>query len=283
MEIRELQKQLAQFRIRPDKRLGQNFLLSDEVLEQIVSAADLGITDEVLEIGPGLGFLTRRLADKVSRVYAVEKDRHLALALRKIFRKNRTVTVIQDDGLFFVPGSVGLKPWQYKLVANLPYYITGKILQVFLTAPTKPSLMVLMVQKEVGERLTAQPGQMSLLSVSAQFYSNPEIIGFVPKQNFYPQPEVDSAIVRLQVLPQPRLPVDEAKFFQLVKISFANKRKQLHNNLMSVPLGDAGSPARPDFKQILADLGLSATVRPQELSVEDWGRLYARLFPAQTE
>ncbi len=367
MQVNELKSIISRFHIRPNKILGQNFLLSEEVLDQIVAAAQLSRADTVLEIGPGLGFLTKRLAERAGKVVAIEKDRSLVRVLRKIFftpsssppyqggEKAGVVKIIQGDALFF--DTYNLQPTTYKLIANIPYYLTGKILEKFLTggslkaSVTKadksaryknvaegfspPSLLVLLLQKEVAERIVAKPGQMSILSVSVQFYSDPEIIAHVGKENFYPVPEVDSAIVRLtppslpphqgegkgkkEFLPlegggkegvrewahgfRPRFDVDERKFFQLVKIGFANKRKQLQNNLAaglpaatpeksgvhSYPLDSraliavegelrGNDKAKMNYKILLKDLGLNPLCRAQDLSLEDWKKLYAALF-----
>ncbi len=361
MEVNELKSLLSRFGIRPNKLLGQNFLLSDEVLEQIVEAADLSERDTVLEIGPGLGFLTRKLAEKAGLVLAVEKDRKLCRALRKIFKNRKNihpvksvsgrpplagfnrVKVINDDALFFDFSVILSLPKgdeesrsfayaqddtirnrvSYKVVANIPYYLTGKILQKFLSshnsssppltlrggAPSlriregrgelrKPSLIVLLLQKEVAERIVAKPGEMSILAVSVQFYADPEIIAYVPKENFYPMPEVDSAIVRLRVLDKPRVDVDEKKFFQLVKIGFSNKRKQLKNNLQVLPRmsfsgltresrietekswipDQVGNDRSIDYKKLLASLDINPLARAQDLSLEEWKRLYDRIW-----
>ncbi|MDP3993822.1 MAG: 16S rRNA (adenine(1518)-N(6)/adenine(1519)-N(6))-dimethyltransferase RsmA [Candidatus Doudnabacteria bacterium] len=271
MTVNQLKSLLSRFHIKPNKLLGQNFLLSEEVLDKIVEAGELDQNDFVLEIGPGLGILTMRLAEEAGKVLAVEKDEKIYQALRKILKRYKNVKLIHKDALFFQPASYQLQATSYKLLANIPYYLTGKIIQNFLTAENQPSLMVLLLQKEVAERLTARPGEMSLLSVSAQFYSDPEIISIVGKGNFYPEPQVDSAIVRLKVLPKPRFGVDEKKFFQLVKIGFAGRRKQLHNNLTS-GLG-AG-----DYKKILTEIGLNPLSRAQDLSLDDWHKLYNTLF-----
>ncbi len=270
MKVSELKSLLSRYHIRPDKRFGQNFLLNEDVLDKIVAAADISKADTVLEIGPGLGFLTSRLGLEAGQVVAVEKDRKLARVLNKLFKKNKNTKIISDDMLKLSAGSL-LLPANYKVVANIPYYLTGKIIQVFLTEEPKPVLMVLLLQKEVAERITADPGQMSILSVSAQLYSDPEIIAYVPKTDFYPEPEVDSAVVKLKVLNKPRLSVDEQSFFRLVKIGFSNKRKQLHNNLA------AGLGQGIDYKTILQELKINPLTRAQDLSLEEWGRLYDKL------
>lgn len=305
MTYDELKSLLARFHIRPDKRLGQNFLLSDKALEEIVDAAELKPDDTVLEIGPGLGVLTHRLGERAGLVLAVEKDFKLATALRKIFKNKKNIKVIRDDALFldlpvilrYPEGSRDSsastpqndKVVNYKVVANIPYYITGKLLQNFLTPTSsppyqggeregvkgRPSLMVLLLQKEVAQRIVAKPGEMSILSVSVQFYADPEIISVVPRAEFYPAPEVDSAVVRLRVYPHTTtrfgVGVDEKKFFQLVKIGFAGKRKQLHNNLAS------GFGKDRDYKKILEEIGQNPLARAQDLSMEEWEKLYKKL------
>ena len=270
MTVNELKSQLARYNIRPDKRLGQNFLLNEEVLDKIVEAADLSKADTILEIGPGLGFLTARLGQRAGKVIAIEKDRKLARVLNKIFKKNKNIKIINDDILYLTADSSQLTAG-YKVVANIPYYLTGKIIQEFLTGKSKPTLMVLLLQKEVAERITALPGQMSILSVSVQLHADPEIISHVGKENFYPVPEVDSAIVRLKILSKPRLAADEKEFFRLVKIGFSNKRKQLQNNLVS------GFGKNFNYKAMLEDLKLNPLTRAQDLSLEEWGRLYDQL------
>ncbi|OGE83075.1 MAG: ribosomal RNA small subunit methyltransferase A [Candidatus Doudnabacteria bacterium RIFCSPHIGHO2_01_FULL_49_9] len=275
MNINELKSLLSHYHIRPDKSMGQNFLLSETALDEMIAAAELSEKDTVLEIGPGLGVLTRRLAEKAGLVIAVEKDRKMAAALRKMFKNRKNVKIINEDALFLdiLRITNQYEFTKYKVVANIPYYITGKLLQSALGGLTKPSLIVLLLQREVAERITAGPGEMSLLSVSVQFYADAEIISYVGKENFYPKPEVDSAVVRLRVLEKPRLPVPEKQFFQLVKIGFSNKRKQLQNNLKGYN-GGKGS------KGVLEDIGLNPLCRAQDLSLEDWRKLYERITTA---
>ncbi|MDP3741269.1 MAG: 16S rRNA (adenine(1518)-N(6)/adenine(1519)-N(6))-dimethyltransferase RsmA [bacterium] len=347
MEINQLKSLLSHYGIRPNKDLGQNFLLSEEVLHQIVDAAQLTEGDTVLEIGPGLGFLTRKLADKASQVIAIEKDKKLCQALHKMFKNKKNVKIINGDALdpsLFPSPHEGRVGEGYKVVANIPYYLTGKILKELLS-PThllpspdegrvaggregliRPDLIVFLLQKEVAQRIVAGPGEMSLLSLSVQFYADPEIIAYVPKENFYPVPEVDSAIVRIRPHPAPspfiplpqgeggRRPgegVDEAKFFQLLKIAFSNKRKQLHNNLQALPVFSPPRPAfvatsaewaegemkrgltspspssrggeqKRDYKTLLSSLDLNPLARAQDLSLEDWENLYDKIFPAES-
>src|SRR3989344_5878893 len=181
MNINELKSLLSHYHIRPDKSMGQNFLLSETALDEMIAAAELSEKDTVLEIGPGLGVLTRRLAEKAGLVIAVEKDRKMAAALRKMFKNRKNVKIINEDALFLdiLRITNQYEFTKYKVVANIPYYITGKLLQSALGGLTKPSLIVLLLQREVAERITAGPGEMSLLSVSVQFYADAEHISYV--------------------------------------------------------------------------------------------------------
>lgn len=271
MNINALKSLLFRFHVKPTRLLGQNFLLSEEVLDKLVAAAELTQDDTVLEIGPGLGFLTKRLARKAGLVIAIEKDRKLYKILRKHLKRYKNVKLIEGDALFLENSRFQIPNSKFKVVANIPYYLTGKVLEKFLSQENKPQLMVLLLQKEVAERITARPGEMSLLSVSVQFYADPEIVAYVGRENFYPEPEVDSAIIKLKLLRKPRLEVDEKRFFQLIKIGFASKRKQLHNNLASA-LG------KKDYKLILQKLELNPLTRAEDLSLEDWARLASFLF-----
>lgn len=276
--------------------LGQHFLIDRDVLHDIVSAAELTRDDVVLEIGPGKGVLTEELAKRVNQVIAVELDRTLVAELQKKFRGVKNVTIVHEDILRWwgnqhfntstphqsLRVGTGQAFQHFKVVANIPYRITAPILRIFLEGTHRPPRIVLMVQKEVAERVCAKPGGMSLLSVSVQYYARPEIIRIVPRAAFDPAPKVDSAILRIQ--PHPRLllqgegispsPVKERggvrseDFFQLVKIGFSSRRKQLQN-LLAAGLRITNEEA----KKALVAAGLLPTVRAQELSIEDWKKL----------
>ena len=255
-----ISKYLKQCEIRPVKRLGQNFLIDNSVLKKIIDAADLSFDNTVLEIGSGLGILTFELAKRVKKVIAVEKDRKLARILNNELRIKgiKNVEVIQDDVLKISDSKFPILD-SYKIVANLPYYITSPIIRKFLESPPaggKLSLMVLMVQKEVAQRICAKPPQMNLLAVAVQFYGQPKIIAYVSKNSFYPQPKVDSAIIK--IIPKPIPEIDTEKFFNLVKKGFSAKRKMLKNNLPGI-----------DFEK----LGLNPKIRAENLSISDWVKL----------
>ncbi|GAG33258.1 unnamed protein product, partial [marine sediment metagenome] len=214
--LAETRRLLRQSDLRARKGLGQHFLIDGGVLETIISAAELKPDDVILEVGPGLGILTRELAQKAGGVIAIELDDKLAALLKQTLAAFNNVTIINGDVLKIKPASLleerKLSP-VYKVVANLPYYITSPVLRHFLEAEAKPRMMIVMVQKEVAEAIAAEPGDMSLLSVSIQFYGEPRIISIVPAESFYPAPEVDSAILKIDIYPKPRVDVEQAGFF----------------------------------------------------------------------
>lgn len=261
---------LRRFDLRARKGLGQHFLIDGEVLESIVAAAEITPADVVVEVGPGLGILTRELAQKAGRVIAIELDNKLAALLRETLASFGNVTIINDDVLKIEPSAL-LKP-PYKVVANLPYYITSPVLRHFLEASAKPQTMLVMVQKEVAEAIAAKPGAMSLLAVSVQFYGRPEIISIVPAGSFYPAPEVSSAILRIDVYAKPEVDVDETGFFDLVRAGFTAPRKQLANSLAQ-GLGRAKSEVLP----LLARAEIDSLRRAETLTIEEWAKLW-RVF-----
>ncbi|OGE80876.1 MAG: ribosomal RNA small subunit methyltransferase A [Candidatus Doudnabacteria bacterium RIFCSPHIGHO2_01_FULL_43_23] len=272
--INDLKSLLGKFKIKLSKKLGQHFLVDGDVLEDILSVADLKKSDNVLEIGPGVGTLTVALAGRCQKVVVVEKDKKLLKPLEISLRGFHNVEIINDDILkfnllFLPPFDKGGIEGGYKLVSDIPYYITGKILKMFLTAKAKPSLMVVLIQKEVAERVTAKKGQMSILALSVQFYGEPELVRTVSRSAFFPEPEVDSAILKIKVFDKPRLQVDERLFFRLIKIGFSAKRKKLANNL------SAGLKiTKPEALALLEKAKIKIDARAQELSLEDWKDLY---------
>lgn len=243
--------------------MGQNFLVDGEVLAKIIAAADISSFDTILEIGPGLGVLTEGLAEKAGRVIAIEKDDKLTEMLENKF-SGTNVEILHQDALEFDPVAIG----EYKLVANIPYNITSLIIRKFLETQNKPQLMILMVQKEVAERITAKPGDMSLLAVSVQFYAEAEIISLVKNTSFYPAPKVDSAILKISNF-KSSVSFSVSDFFRVVRFGFAAKRKTLENNL-SAGLHITKTEASDIIKK--ADLG--AKIRAESLNIDDWIKLY---------
>lgn len=269
--IDEVRQLLGKFRIRPNDRLGQNFLVNKDALEKILQAAELQAGDKVLEIGAGLGTLTAALAERCQEVIAVEKDKRLIKPLNLVLKKYQNIKVINDDILKIADPVAAFQC--SKVVANIPYYLTGEILRRLLSADVKPQLIVLLLQKEVAKRITGQPGEMSIISAAVQFYSQPEIFAVVPAESFWPAPKVDSAIVRIRpyqtTAAESQQGSTEKKFFRLVKIGFSARRKTLVNNLsagLHIP--------KEEITESLRSVGLNEKIRAQELSVDDWKKIF---------
>ena len=249
--------------IKANKGLGQHFLADRDSVEAVADAAGVTKGDEVLEIGPGLGVLTQALLARGARVTAVETDPALAELLRR--DAPAELTVVEED---FMRYDLGQLPAGYKVAANIPYYLTGKIFRLLLESANPPSVMSLLVQKEVAERVTARPGGMSVLAVSVQYYGRPELVRVVGRELFVPPPKVDSAILRVAAI-GPAFPANVTKLFRLVKAGFGERRKQLKNSL-------AGGLGRTvaEAAALIAAAGLPVAARAQELSLDDWRRLY---------
>ena len=261
---------LNQFGLRPHKGLGQNFLQDTHALQEIVSAANIKPTDEILEIGPGLGNLTRYLALAAHGVTAVELDKNLFPALEAVIAPYKNVRLVQGDILKLNPADLMDKP-DYLVVANIPYYITSAVLRHLLESGSHPLRLVLTVQEEVAERICARPGRMSLLALSVQVFGIPEIVAYIPAEAFFPAPKVDSAVLRVEILPEPIIatPLLDT-FFTLIKAGFSQKRKTLRNSLSG---GLGISPA--DAENRLAAAGIDPMRRAETLSLEEWGQLSA--------
>ena len=276
------QESLRQPGPRPRKSLGQHFLVDKTVLRSILSAADLRPHDTVVEVGPGRGVLTKALAKRVARLIAVELDPALAHMLTGQLLHCPNVTVLCGNILDLPPEEM-LAPKlpdqaaavDYKVVANLPYYITSPVLRHFLEAATKPSSMVVMVQREVGDAIVAAPGRMSLLSVRTQFYSSPQIILRVSSESFYPPPRVESVVLRLDVHARPALdPHDIPSFFDVVTMGFCAPRKQLRNALSLATAAPAGT-----IELLLQQAGIDPTRRAETLSLHEWMDVWRSFTP----
>ena len=275
----EVKRLLRQSGLKAKKGLGQHFLIDEKALETIIIAAELSPEDIVIEVGPGLGVLTIELARRAGKVIAVELDTKLASLLKRRLTSLPNVNIVNADILKVSPSQLLGEENNYKVVANLPYYVTSPILRYFVEASPKPSLMVVMVQKEVGTAIAASPGKMSLLAISLQVYSKPKIISYVSSQSFYPPPKVDSAIVRFDLFPEPAVKIaDIDGFFKVVRCGFSSPRKQLRNSLAH------GLEVKP------AEVGLlleKARIEPQRraetLSLEEWARLYEVLAASKKD
>lgn len=249
----------------PKKSLGQHWLHDRDVLAHIADCAEISDTDTVLEIGPGLGTLTSELLRRAEKVIAVEFDPDLARKLPGQF-PGKNLEVVHEDILSF---DLSRLPAGYKVVANVPYYITSKIVQLLMTAANKPSIAVLLVQKEVAERLAAEPGDMSILAVSAQVYADVSLGDEVPAELFTPPPKVDSQVVILKTREQPLVAADQEKaFFRVVKAGFSAKRKKLRSSLA----GGLGI-TKADAESLLDGAGISPDARAEDLTIDDWRRL----------
>lgn len=261
---------MADSHLPPKKELGQHWLHDEACLRAIVAAADLDADDTVLEIGPGLGTLTRHLVDTGANILALEYDDTLIEGLNTALAGSKNLKVQQGDIRTF--NFVDL-PAGYKIVANIPYYLTSHLIRSISDTPNPPSQAVLLVQKEVAERMCSGPGSMSILAVTAQFYFETELGVEVPAGLFTPPPKVDSQVVILKHREQKLFDVDDKDFFRVVKAGFSEKRKTLRNSL-------AGGLRleKAEVEKLLSSAGIRPSARAQELSLHDWYKLYVGLL-----
>lgn len=278
MNIEQLKTQLRTHNLKPNFTYGQNFLIDDIVLEDIADAAAPGKNDCVLEIGPGMGNLTEKLLQRAGFVLSIEKDPKFLPVLKQIKKDHR------DNFRFEIADALefnfqkyfreqGFK--DYVVIANIPYFITGKILQMLMTAEFKPRQITVLTQKEVAQNIIAKPGDLNILAISVQIFGAPEIKRLVPAKSFYPAPKVDSAVLQIKLFDEPKYKIgDEKNFFRVVKSCFAGKRKQLHNTLKNNLKLDQAS-----MDKILSDLKINPAARPQELTIEQWVKLSEALNP----
>ncbi len=259
--IKEL---LKNHETRASKGLGQNFLIDRNVLEKIIKSAELNPDDTVLEIGPGIGTLTQELAESAGKVIAIEKDKKMVAILAETLKDCGNVEIINADALKF---KADIK--KYKVVANIPYYITSPLIRKFLETENQPEFLVLMVQKEVAQRICSRPPDMSLLSVSVQFYAEPKIVSMVLKNCFWPAPKVDSAI--LKITPKNvGLPLSPELFFKIVKAGFTQPRKQLVNNLTTLKSLNGVKLDKYKTTEWLLKNNLKPNQRAETLKIDDW-------------
>lgn len=252
--------------LEPKKSLGQNFLFDEQILTRIVAAAEVVETDHVLEIGPGLGALTQVLAETAASVTAVELDNRFIPILQTQLAAYDNVTLVHGDILNQNPADWFAGP--YKVVANVPYYITGAILRHLLSATVKPSVMVLTVQKEVAERVTAVPPHMSLLAVSVQYYGQAQIVDTIKAGAFWPRPDVDSAVIRIDLSDRTQTNTDDTDlFFRIVKAGFSQKRKQLQKNLRQLGLNQAQAA------EWLEKVEVDGRRRAETITMDEWRQL----------
>lgn len=251
------------------KSLGQNFISNPKILESMVKAGGVDKKDIVVEVGPGQGTLTDYLIKSANQVIAIEKDSRLIESLNNKYKLDKNIKIIENDALTFNPQEFNLKPNQYKIIANIPYYITSYFIRKVLEEWPAPKLIVLMVQKEVAQRIMAEPPDSSILSISTQLYVEPKIISYVSKNNFKPKPKVDSAIILLTPKTQTMTRGETSLFLDFVKTGFSSKRKILAGNLAK------GLNIDRDFidhevKKIIGD----EKCRAENLELQDWLSLF---------
>ncbi len=257
--------------LRAHKSLGQHFLVDREALKAVMAAGRVGPDDVIVEIGPGLGVMTTELADQAGKVIALELDNNLVELLKRDAPANLEVRHQDVLDLDF-----STLPKGYKVVANIPYYLTSAIFRRFLESSNQPKLMSLLIQKEVAQRVTAEPGKMTVLALSVQYYGQPKYIQTVERFSFWPAPKVDSAILQIEVFDQPAFPADPQRLFRLIKAGFGERRKMLKNSLagglnISIELAT----------ELVAAAALAPTTRAQELAMSEWERLYSQATSSQ--
>lgn len=261
---------LKRYRLHARKGLGQNFLQDPMALEEIVAASEIQPTDTVLEIGPGLGSLTRYVSVSAKEVVAVELDENLIPPLRSVLAQYQNVRIIHGDILKLFPKDLIAKD-NYLVVANIPYYITSAVIRHLLESESKPRRIVLTIQKEVAQRICAKPGDLSLLALSVQVYGKPRIAAHIPAEAFFPAPKVDSAVLVIDIYPQPLIKAELLDiFFRLIRAGFSQKRKTLRNSLSS---GLHISPAQAAER--LNRANIDPQRRAESLSLSEWSELIA--------
>lgn len=287
MDNHHIKDILKKYNLHPNFTYGQNFLLDEIVLQDMVDASEVKEGECILEIGPGLGNLTRKLLETGANVLSVEKDPKffpILKAIKKDYPKNfwfEIADVLECDyekvfaEKFLTPTSSPPPPagglggelkGGYKVVANIPYYITGKILQMLFKKQYKPQSITILTQKEVAQNIIAGPGKLSLLAISVQLFGEPKIIAYVPARSFFPAPKVDSAVLQIKLLKKPKVNFEnEKKLFGILKACFLGKRKQLHNTLKNNLHLEKSA-----IERILGEAGVALSARPQELSIEQW-------------
>lgn len=270
-----LRSLLKKHRIRLSKKLGQIFLVNKIIVKKIVKAANLQPRDIVLEIGPGIGTLSQELVKRVKKLVVVEKDPKMIKILKEALKNFKNIEIVRGDILKYQIPNTKRGPSRslqqqksYKVVGNLPFYLTAPVIRKFLENEYPPKEMVLVVQKEVAQRVAARPPKMNLLAVSVQFYAHPEIINYISRQSFWPQPKVDGAIIKISRVKSRKSKVSQSLFFRIVKAGFSHPRKQLINNLSKeLNLG------RRVITNWLLKNGVQPNLRAEALRIEDWIKL----------
>ncbi len=270
---RKIKDELRQLGIEPKKSLGQNFLVNEGIYKKIVAALEIKKNDTIIEVGPGLGTLTGYLAESGVRIIAIEKDRRLIDWLKKKFKAfSNRIEVIEDDILRMDVKKLGIRENDYKVVGNIPYYITSRLIRNILEDWPSPKLVVLMVQKEVAQRICAKPPGMSLLALSVQYYATPKIVSYVSGGNFMPSPDVDSAIIKFSEFKK-RDREFSNNLFKVARTGFSGKRKQLLNSL-----SDGLKKNKEEIEEKLKLSDIDPRRRAETITIEEWQKITNFLF-----
>lgn len=268
--ISNIKKLLSSFGAKAKKDFGQNYLIDEKILAALVDSAEIKKDDTILEIGPGLGVVTRELSEKASKVIVIEKDPKMIEVLKITCQGAGNIEAILGDVLKLnIEEVVGGK---YKLVTSLPFYITSPVLKKFLETKYKPEVICMIVQKEVAEKVVAKPGDLSILAISVQLYGDAQIVKSFKRDSFWPIPDVDAAILKIIPFKDKRFDLDTKEFFRIVKAGFGEKRKKLVNSLSG-----GLQVEKESIRKILTKAGLSENVRAEELRLEDWMNLVDKL------
>ncbi len=269
---------MKKFNISPSKSLGQNFLIDNNILDKIIAAGEITKKDHVVEVGPGIGSLTQRLAEVAGKLTVIEKDKHLIPVLKEVLAPYTNISYIAEDVLKVDWTAIVSERERLKVIANLPYYITTPIVMGLLENRVPTELMVFMVQREVAERMVAGPGgkDYGSLSIAVQFYSQPEIVTIVPPTVFIPRPNVDSAVIKLITLEKPPIDVlSEEIFFKVVRASFQQRRKTLRNSLSKSPELPI---SKEQVEEALEAAGINPQLRGEKLSLKEFGFISDQIY-----
>jgi len=256
-----------------NKRLGQNFLKDWRVAQKMVSEAEIEPGEIVLEIGPGKGILTKLLLEKEAKVIAIEKDKKLFDFLKERFKKEQNLTLLKGDALSYLRDNEFLSKEKFKIVSNIPYYLTSVLFRIIFERKNIPQKIILMIQKEVAQRIVANPPKMNILAISVQVFAKAKILFYVKKEKFSPRPKVDSAVIKIEplkknLLDKEKVPKDS--FFNFLKIGFSSPRKTLSKNLSQ-------KFSKEKVKVSLENLKIDSKSRPENLSIKEWIELYKAL------
>lgn len=266
MTVDTLKNLMKRFKLNPNKTYGQHFLMDETILEDMIDEAGVKAGDTVLEIGPGIGNLTERLLQREVKVVSVEKDPQFLPVLKTLEKENKDNFSYELTDALKYDFSTRLKDVSYKVVANIPYYITGKIVQLFMHATHKPESLTLLMQKEVAYNIAAKPGSMNLIAISVQLFADARVVCVVPGHKFHPAPKVDSAVIHITLHKKPKYKIkDEVKLFRILRACFSGKRKQLHNTLTNNLQLD-----KELVDSTLTKLKIDPMIRPQALTIEQW-------------